>query len=294
MTYRALTCWVTLPDQKDKHSSKLVNRLVDEFKQLKPPVFVLEGNHDYIDQDNPFFRFLSCIEGVHFILKPTEPVPGLFKITHRPTQAEFDASCAQIPKKPMALLVHQTFAGSIAETGGALAGLSTSPIESLRPDVCWAGDVHKPQRVGPVTYVGAPYHVRFGDNFTPRVVLTDWSTKKNLFFDCPRKWSITVQGPEQIEGLADVQAGDQIKLCVELTREELVEWVTVKAKCIAACKSLGLEVFGVDLKTTSAKRERARLEQPESKTSEDVLSAYCKAEKVSSAIKAAGELFLDV
>lgn len=280
-------------DKKDNHPSRLVNRVVDEIKRLKPPVFILEGNHDYIDQANPFFRFLSNLEGVKFILKPTEASPGIFLIPHCPAQAEFDAACGQISVKPAVLAVHQTFAGSIAETGGALAGLSLSAIELLRPKACWAGDVHKPQRVGPVTYLGAPYHVRFGDNYTPRVVLADGPDKKNLFFDCPRKWSITIKDANEIANHEGLQAGDQIKIQVQLSRERIVEWATIRQQCIAECRNLGLNVYGVDTKIAATQPGRERLEQADSKTPHDVLAAYCKAERIGTAFKEAGIDLLD-
>ena len=58
-----------LCDAKDRHSAALVNRLVDELGTLNE-VYILMGNHDYIDHNTPFFKFLSKLEGVHFVTKP--------------------------------------------------------------------------------------------------------------------------------------------------------------------------------------------------------------------------------
>ncbi|RPI87194.1 MAG: hypothetical protein EHM40_23155, partial [Chloroflexi bacterium] len=41
-----------ITDKKDNHSSALVNRVVNELTQLEPPVYVLKGNHDFIDPNN--------------------------------------------------------------------------------------------------------------------------------------------------------------------------------------------------------------------------------------------------
>ena len=52
-----------LTETKDTHNANLVNRIVDNLCSLAPPVFVLKGNHDYIDPSNPFFGFLDYIDG---------------------------------------------------------------------------------------------------------------------------------------------------------------------------------------------------------------------------------------
>src|SRR5713226_9416852 len=70
-----------ITQDKDKHSATLVNRLVDELIGLKPPIYILRGNHDGIDPANPYFRFLSTIEGVQFIVEPTV-IDGVAFIPH--------------------------------------------------------------------------------------------------------------------------------------------------------------------------------------------------------------------
>src|SRR5882672_7996340 len=152
-----------ITERKDNHPSTLVNRIVDELIGLKPPVYILKGNHDFIDPDNPYFRFLNCIDGVYFITTPTT-LHGFTMIPHCRDQTEFNAACDLI-KPQTGVLIHQTLNGAKAESGARLAGLQATPIEAKHPLGCWAGDVHRPQRHGLVTYVGAPYTVRFGDDF---------------------------------------------------------------------------------------------------------------------------------
>src|SRR5438128_2437284 len=62
-----------LTDEKDRHSSVLVNRLVDEIKRTAEltPVHILKGNHDYIDEANPFFDFLQDLKSVNYYRHPT-------------------------------------------------------------------------------------------------------------------------------------------------------------------------------------------------------------------------------
>ncbi len=282
-----------LTDQKDHHSSRLVNQLMEGLYMLQPPVFVLRGNHDGIDPNNPYFKFINMIEGLTFVVNPAEVLPGVHLIPHQREQAAFDAACRVIRPNPRAIMVHQTFNGAIAESGARLTGLAASPIELLKPELCWAGDVHKPQRCGPVTYLGAPYHVRFGDQYEPRVMLLKDGHAINLHFDCPRKWALTITDVSDLEGNESLCEGDQVKLLVRLTREEAVQWQTIKKACVEACKKLGLEIHGVDLEVASGKRTRARLQSHTIDNREIVLS-YCKAENVGADIKNTGLFLLEV
>src|ERR1700692_2701397 len=234
-----------LTDQKDKHSSALVNRLVDEITGLQPPVYILKGNHDFIDPANPFFKFLSCVEGLHFVTDPTwleEHKVAL--IPHQPDQATFDAACGIIQPDAKAVMCHQTFDGAISEASGArLAGLGASLIGQKGARVL-AGDIHKPQYCGVVSYVGSPYHVRFGDDYTPRVLLIKDGKEQNLYFDAPRKWSLMVRDEDDILHNENLRSGDQAKITIEMTREEVVEHGAHKKRVLDACKEVGLEVYG--------------------------------------------------
>lgn len=277
-----------LCEQKNYHSATLVNRISNEIDKLERPIYILMGNHDYIDPKNPFFKFLGLFEGVEFIVTPTE-IGDLFMIPHCRDETAFAEACACFYGHPTYLLLHNTFTGAIAETGAPLTGFSASPIEALAPRLgTYAGDVHRPQQAGPVTYVGAPYNVRFGDNFTPRCLVIDAKGQKtNLYFDCPRKWSLTVRSSEDIIRNNLLIEGDQVKLEIELAREEAVDWKTIKLDVMDACREMKLEVFGVTL-NIKATTERKALKVGEGSVPEDVLTAFCSAENVPNAVKQAG------
>lgn len=279
-----------LTERKDRHSAALVNRIVDEMTKLRPPVYLLRGNHDGLDANTPFFRFLNNIKGLLFITEPSAIETGGIMIPHCRDQAEFDAACSRIqPKKPV--MLHQLVDGAIGETGRRLSGLSTSLIAAKQPRVVWAGDIHRPQQVGCVTYVGAPFHVRFGDDFTPRVVLYDPSTNthKDLHYPAPMKWTLTVSDADQILKNEELRAGDQVKLTIELAREEAIEWAAHRARALAACKELGLEICGAVMKIRDGKRrERRRIGGHRPLSHEDTLTQFCKAENVPSNIHMVG------
>lgn len=278
-------------DKKDKHSSLLVNKVVESLLTLKPPVSILMGNHDYIEPTNPFFKFLNKIDGVSFITKPTKVGVWSF-IPHIRDEKLFAEACAQVPLATKYLFIHQTFEGSIAESGARLSGFSQSALEKLKGVKVYAGDVHKPQVSGLVTYVGAPYQIRFGDDFTPRCILLEDSKEKNLYFEAPHKWSLTIGDPQEILDNSDLMEGDQIKVTLELAREEAVGWQDYKDKVRKNCEKLGLQVFGIDLKVAGSAAKKKRIAELKTRSHADVLKAFCINENVPTYIQEVGQSFL--
>lgn len=284
-----------ITDAKDRHSATLVNKIVEGLLKLKPPVYIAMGNHDYRDPRNPFFKFLNHIEGIHFVTKPTVIKAGkrMAVIPHYRKQNEFDEAVDLVGSDngvvPDSFLVHQTFAGAIAESGVLLNGLSASLIESLKPPLgVYAGDVHRPQTQGAVTYIGCPYHVRFGDDFNPRVFWVDQKGKKSsLYFDAPFKWSLTVRDADDIANNERLAEGDQVKLTVEVPREEMVDWKATRAAVLAACKKLKLEVHGIKLEVNTTKR-RERISHKVSHDNTSTVEDFCRLERVSKRIRDAG------
>ena len=286
-----------LTDKKDNHSSKLVNSIVDGLTMLAPPIYVLKGNHDFIDPENPYFRFLRCINGLKYYTNPVHVSSlNVTMIPHQPNQQAFDEACKIIPPRAAGVMLHACLEGAIAETGRRLSGLQGPRVsEKSAGRVTLAGDIHRPQRLANgVVYVGAPYTVRFGDDFEPRVLLVKDGKLQNLHFPCPRKWVFNIHDAHELKQ-TKAKAGDQVKVRLELAREEAVEWQTQKQRVLATCKALGLEVYGVELiVNTNSRRERITAESSPSKTARQVLTSFCKAENVASNIKQAGIELLNV
>jgi predicted phosphodiesterase len=286
-----------LTDSKDRHSATLVNKIVDGLISLQPPVYIDRGNHDYkADQSNPFFDFLNHIEGIKFATDPMirKGIRGdsdsVALIPHYRTQDEFDDAVKSVIKaNPACLLTHQTFDGAIAETGARLTGLVSPLGRLIKPRLgVYAGDVHKPQAQAGVTYVGCPYHVRFGDNYEPRsLFINKTGERQNLYMDAPRKWALTVRGAENLLSNKNLVSGDQVKLTIEMAREEAVEWKKIKQDILQACKSLELEVHGVKLEVRTT-QHRVKLIETKDASVEHTFDQFCRNEKVSIQIKQAG------
>jgi hypothetical protein len=266
-----------ITDQKDRHSSALVNRIIDELMWLQPPVYILMGNHDYVNSKTPFFKFLNTIEGIHFITEPCYlERENVALIPHQPNQEAFDTACEIIPKGA-GVMTHQLFTGAIGETGTRLTGLGCPAIEAKRPRWCLSGDIHKPQQVGIVTYVGAPYAIRFGDEYEPRCLLVD-KGMQTIQYNAPRKFTLRIQDPEEIKMDDRLYEGDQIKVLLKLNRSETVHWPAYRAKIGKLAEQLGLELHGVEMLIRD--HQKSDLVKSPIMTDEEAFDRFCKKEGV--------------
>jgi DNA repair exonuclease SbcCD nuclease subunit len=278
-----------LTGDKDKHSSTLVNHVVAGFKKLHSPIFIPMGNHDRLSPNMPYFYFLNYM-GVSFCHVPTRlDSLKVYIIPHQLDQVSLDEAFSRVPAGWL-VMCHNTFTGAINETGGLLTGFEL-PKNSAR--TIYSGDVHAPQCLstpnGDVVYCGSPYHVRFGDNFTPRVLLLNHEKSVDLYFPAPRKIHCTVR---DLSELPRLNPGDQIKIDMELTREESVEWENNKAAIHEFYKKEGVGVYGTRCVLPQTRVNRNQPTKAKIKSNADYFQAFCSAEKVPPLIKKAGLNFL--
>jgi hypothetical protein len=118
-----------------------------------------------------------------------------------------------------------------------------------------------PQKIGVVEYVGSPYHVHFGDRFTPRVLLLDANGgRTNLRFPCLERFVADVSDPEEIRNLK-CKPKDQIKIRLKIKQRDVGEWPILKKKSLAICKELELEVRGVEPNIERVVTKRVQLKE---------------------------------
>jgi len=220
-----------LTDAKDEHRAWLVNQVVLHITRLALfcPVVILRGNHDFLSPDWPFFRFVDQLENVYWVNWPDD---GLFHLSigdyvclphtsdYKNDWAKFDFS------KYEWVFTHNTFTGSDYGQGPLAKGIPPDVF----PDTCvvLSGDVHIPQSVKPVTYVGAPYLVDFGDDYDPRVMLIGKGSVRSISVDGPQKRLV------EIKSLADLKkvkldSGDMVKVRLNLATEERSKWPEMQA-----------------------------------------------------------------
>lgn len=245
-----------ITDAKDKHSSFLVNRLTTSLQASPKELdwFFLKGNHDYIDENWPFFEFLDALPNVHFIKNPeehnlkigAERVPCLFLPSTKDWEREWKGYSWNDYDF---IFTHQTFEGCLTENGTTLDGVPPSVFADFRGQV-YSGDIHVPQKVARnVEYIGAPYHIRFGDSFYPRVLLVDsMGKRKPLRFPCQGKHLVEIREVEELQEYDEILSGDQVKVRVSLRRADYPRWSDIKADIREFAMEKGWVLFGPELK----------------------------------------------
>lgn len=219
-----------LCEEKDRHSAVLVNEVVDDLHKLAQirPVKIVMGNHDYSNPDNPFWGFLSHIENIEFI-----SFPGIYSelgdalILPHTRNWEKDWKNINL-KKHSLVFCHNTFEGADAGHGTRLKGI---PTNIFAPDAqVFAGDIHIPQTLGPVTYIGAPYTINFGDRYEPRVILLENSKVKSIPCQGPQKMVVYFEwrgGQLQTVSKGDIVQGDIVQVRVHLSRADYADWAQI-------------------------------------------------------------------
>lgn len=210
-------------------------------------VLVLKGNHDGVDENLPYFDFLNHIEGLSFVTHPTYLENKFLMLPHSKSP-EADWQLEDI-RRAKYIFCHCTVSGSKSESGIELEGVSLDWFADTKAKI-YAGDVHVPQKVGNVEYVGAPYPIRFGDKFHPRAVLLSGDgTAEDLHYPSPKRVTLDLDIEQGALLPSYLQANDQVKVRVHLRRSEYSAWHSLRKEVMQACKAEKIVLAGVELKT---------------------------------------------
>ena len=246
-----------LTDDKDRHSSILVNRVCRAVEKLEEKFrqIILKGNHDYIDPSHPFFRFLGSSSDITYIADPAVLDLSIGKATFVPAGAAWGTFKLH---QTAYLFTHATFSGAKAENGTTLTGVDPAVLDGFEGKV-YSGDIHVPQKK-PVEYVGAPYHIDFGDNFEPRLVRIDNKGRaSDLHYpDAPKKRVFDILHPDDLTE-ENARKGDYVKVRCHLRRADYTEWHSYKEMIAAICEKREWLLFGCE----SLPIETATVRDPE-------------------------------
>lgn len=243
-----------LCDAKDNHPSVLVNGVVQALLGLAEAgnlleIVILRGNHDGLDPEWPYFRFLSELPFIRFIHEPTLLYlnKGVLLVPH----SKDTSGWRELAKRSGVdtVLVHATVTGSKSESDVELQGVHEDVFGPTIKKV-WAGDIHVPQSIGRWEYVGAPYPIRFGDKFRPRVLWIDGKGKSYpLHFPTISRRMLDLTPPLKFHKVAP---GDQVKVRVQLSRSEFGTWHGLKKEIEAWAKSVDVDLVAMELKLPTA------------------------------------------
>jgi DNA repair exonuclease SbcCD nuclease subunit len=266
-----------LTEEKDHHSAWLTNRIADYMTELARvcKVIVQMGNHDYISVDDPFFQFIGKFPGVTFISRPTAvDINGLglcmFLPHTRNYKGEWDMK--SWPDHLDWIFAHQTFQGADVGFGHHMDGI---PLSIFGPkDRVISGDVHVPQTLKQVTYVGAPYTIDFGDDYKPRMLLVDKKGFKAIPCHGPQKRLIEINSTKDL-GKRDLMRGDILKIRFNLLQEEVAEWPETQRRIKAWAYDGGYQLFAcIPVLEQSKGRKRVRVTKEDNKTDTQIVQEF--------------------
>ena len=277
-------------DRKDRHSGALVNRLVTHLRVLaaRCPVVILRGNHDTPLRGPAFWEFLSAIDGINYITEPTpwhvfnDKRPDLFLLpfTAAPKEDWFGIKFSDYK----ALFMHATVTGAVVENGITMTN-NKFPILPRGVQV-YSGDVHTPQQVRNITYVGAPHPVKFGDRYATRMLLLDeeFGIKLELPLTGVKKHMIDIASLDDLYRVT-VAPGDKVKIRFQCPPDALPGWGGMEAAISKWAIQQGVHVAGTEVSVESVYHSRAA--DPE-QSPEQLLRDFAAAEGVTEALLVVG------
>ncbi len=269
-----------LTDKKDRHNAALVNRIVDMIGALayKRPVHILMGNHDFIAESDAFFKFLGRIPGVYYYDKPYD---SDFILALPFSRTPVEAWTPHIKTfEGEYIFFHGTIDGCVVENGTLMSGIPRELFKGFR---AFAGDIHVPQVLGPVTYVGAPYPIRFGDKFQPRILLLDLDTGETESIPVPtlKKHTLTISNPSDLEHV-NWSENDQVKVRLSLPVDQMGLLDSYKERIQAICQKDGVKLSGLELMRPTDTPYKD--EQAPKLSNGDIFDSFCKKEQLSQAL----------
>jgi hypothetical protein len=152
------------------------------------------------------------------------------------------------------VFMHQTAPGSIASNGQEMQGEALPSLSEDGGPKIYSGDIHVPQTIGSIEYIGSPYHVHFGDRFTPRCILIDKRGRaENLYFPTISRVTVTVSSMQELHA-QKLAEGDQIKLRFNLSDADKHQWFAIRRAASDWLKSKHVDVHGVELRVQPSRR----------------------------------------
>lgn len=290
-----------LTEVKDHHGAWLVNRICDEMQMLAGwcEISILRGNHDGLDPSMPFYYFLRHIKSIRWHSLPTSrTLPDLGRCLFLPHSSNYQRDWANVGVKSTEhdyIFAHNTFKGATGQHR-ELDGIPTSVFRKGAKVI--AGDVHVPHTVGPVTYVGAPYLIDFGDDYRPRMLLIKKGEMKSIAVPGPQKRLLEVSAGQKLEegtltGTGAIKEGDILKIRVTLTVAQYAKWAEFKRGVVEWGHKHGYLIDQIVPVTDRTKKVQQRTAiQRSTRSDTEILSDYAKTRDIDEATLKVGAKFL--
>jgi hypothetical protein len=194
------------------------------------------------------------------------------------------------------IFMHQTVKGAKGNNGFLLEGLDPN-IFSKFNGLIFSGDIHTPQQVGKVVYVGSPYPVYFGDSFTGNVILLgkDKANKyqwQRVEYPTIKRTMLELDWTKDAIFTFKVNTGDQFKIKMIVNRSDSDQFDSWK-KCLKGhIEEKGGTLVSVELKLAEEKNNIAKKRKFKNTDPLTVFNRYVKVEGLDSFYESVGKEFL--
>jgi len=155
---------------KDRIPARIMILFADAIANYPCPLTILKGNHDYAEDDYAPIKLLLREGKIDFVNSPCFDMQFAF-LPYRRKYEEFKKEWVELHNQmkkdtgfdvPIKLfLFHNTVPGS--KFANNLKAEGEFDLPTMKGVRYLAGDIHLPQRVGPIQYLGSPYQVDFGE-----------------------------------------------------------------------------------------------------------------------------------
>lgn len=284
-----------LTDRKDRHTGALVNRLVKELNALVDvgaTIVCLKGNHDAPLNGEPYWSFLSSIPRLRFVVEPGLDLvhKNLLLLPHSEKPAEA-WKCLPWGKADWALM-HQTVRG-VKFADGEISAKGMDFVFPRSVKRIYSGDIHTPQEVGKVVYVGAPHQVRFGDGHECRMLYVEpasFASYEPIVLSPPCKLIIEISSVKELAKYR-VREGDQVKVRLKMSAAKTEQWPVDEEAINEWAKDAGVKLVSAEAELEMAEVQAATadyLADPR-----DAFNDFCAAEGIEGDLEAAGMELLE-
>jgi DNA repair exonuclease SbcCD nuclease subunit len=240
-----------ITENKDRHSNILVNRFINFISSWidnDTNIIILSGNHDGVDVSKPFFRFLNKIRRVTMIIEPTVIDRNLFLPHAKNPVKDWEELSELDLNKIQYIFMHQAVNEAKTSSGfEVVSSISSDYFKGTKAKII-SGDIHVPQVVDNVTYVGSPYPVYFGDNFKGRFMTIDTSTNstKGIHIPSISKIKVRVSSLEELKKV-NMNRGDQVSMEYVLDNTEHYKWSESRDKIRTYLRGQGVTTVSLEL-----------------------------------------------
>lgn len=275
-----------LCDRKDKHSAAMVNRMVDCFTKLidaGASIWLIMGNHDMPLKGPAYFGILNKIRagidvasGISFHTEPHR-IGDLILLPYsdNPKEAWAEINFDNVRRA----FIHQTVNGVLGNNGITLNNPKMMDIPSHVK--VFSGDIHVPQVVGNVEYVGAPHPCNFGDTYPTRFLELDdnLNVSKVIKLKTIQKLMLNITHPDDLD-LLKTWPGDQAKVRIKLQLSDLAVWPAWQEQIATWGRDRCVKLFSIEPEIEGTVSDGDGTWQIMENNPEYILRAFADAESI--------------